>query len=419
MTLGKSGAYNKSGDFCACPEDIDSHIVWAKDLFKPSYGKTIFSSLMETRKTKGVVNENRQLKQQPGVTLEFQLPMPLTGSGVTGCNRLQGHEECPDVHSMQIRIGDLRHGVCMVNCGCWQSQKGQYIRSREVAKREILNWFSSLIFDSSFINQVSGNTASRFLDRYDNIVEMRPQYRGHNPVYAPSKHFAVKKGVLTPIANNVEGETGLSETDTMSVKVLREISAAIGNGTYMGMRPLDNDYGQYVLLLHPAQVADLKSDPDWQKNIVCADVRGKENRLFSGSLGVFDGIILKESKLMPLGIRADNSLIANTRRAVLLGADALTLAIGGFCMRDSSGSIHHVPYKIHYREEDYSHKKFLSMEVINGMAKNRFNGEDLSVMVITTAAKNFRFNDGDLKDNIRVDDRHQSTSRSQDQSKGK
>jgi len=57
----------------------------------------------------------------------------------------------------------------------------------------------------------------------------------------------------------------------------------------------------YGCWLHPWQVLDLKKDPNWAQAQREAELRGKDNPIFSGAIGVEDGVIYYESDLVVTG----------------------------------------------------------------------------------------------------------------------
>lgn len=389
--------FDKSDMFTACPSNEDAHIVWSRKIFKPILGDTVFGNILHENGLRGIVKIDTQLEKEPGTGVVTRMISPLRGDGVTGCETLTGREECPPESDMRVDVKNIRDAVCMERCGCWDAQRGAYVRSRSDAMDQLKDWLAHKILSPSFIHQVTGYTGVSFVDYLDNITPMKEQYRGFNTIYSPSHHFAAKGSDLVAIAGRDDGEQAITSEDKMSVKLLHKISALLGNNCYGRIRPLSDKDGKYVLFLHPSQMADLKSDPEWGNTIVNADVRGKSNRLFTGALGVFDGIILRDSCEIPNGLYPNGSIISNVRRAVLLGADAATLVVAGYCKRNSAGRMNHIPFRIDYESKDYGHRTNLAIEMIFGIAKNRFNGKDLSSVVISTYAENSRFTDSSFQ----------------------
>lgn len=396
--------FGENGVYKACPNDDNGLIVWSQQLYKPILNNTIFGNIMSESDLNGIVRVERKLERQEGSGVKIQMAIPLSADGVIGCNTLTGREECPPTQDMMIEIDRIRHATCMTRCGCWGEQQGLYIRSRSEAMEYLKEWLAHKILSPSFIHQVTGYTGNVFVDYLNNRTAMKPQYRGFNEIHAPTNHFRIspidEQGFtkkLVPIAGKTDEESKIDEKCRMSVSILKQISALIGNNCYGRIRPLHNRYGKYVLFLHPSQIADLKSDPTWIQAMATADVRGSNNKLFTGALGLFDGIIIRSSCEIPNGLYPNNDPISTVRRAVLLGADAATLVIGGFCKRNKQGELQKIPFRINEQSSDYNDKTNLSISAIFGIAKNRFQGKDMSSVVISTYADNFTFDDETIK----------------------
>jgi N4-gp56 family major capsid protein len=98
----------------------------------------------------------------------------------------------------------------------------------------------------------------------------------------------------------------------------------------------------YVMLISQEQARDLKADPAWRSGHENADVRGLENSIFSGALGIWDGVLLVETDLLHSrlgagGITAteyfdSTSVVCATgeavHRALFLGENAVAFALG-------------------------------------------------------------------------------------------
>lgn len=91
--------------------------------------------------------------------------------------------------------------------------------------------------------------------------------------------------------------------------------------TELKIEPIMTENGdEYLLLLcHPYAIMELKrDDTSWAQAQRDAQVRGDDNPLFTGSAGLWDGVIIKESNRVP---RSTNGTI-QVADNVLLGANA-------------------------------------------------------------------------------------------------
>jgi len=108
-----------------------------------------------------------------------------------------------------------------------------------------------------------------------------------------------------------------------------------------------------------------------------------KNPLYSGSLGEYNSCILRRSQDVTRGVHASTGASdADTRRAVLLGAQAAVCAYG---MKNSGG-----PNKYRWNEELLDHKRKLECSAwsIWGLKKAVFNSTDYGTVVITSYSVN-------------------------------
>ena len=93
------------------------------------------------------------------------------------------------------------------------------------------------------------------------------------------------------------------------------------------IRPVKvNGRDTYVLVIDQYQARDLMSDEKWLNAQQYANVRGEKNPIFSGALGMYDGVVVHQSNDIIRDKRgATNTL---TSHALFLGAQAAVMAVG-------------------------------------------------------------------------------------------
>ena len=147
-----------------------------------------------------------------------------------------------------------------------------------------------------------------------------------------------------------------------------------GDGTGYPLRPIKINGSEYfVLFLHPYQVTSMRTNTGTAQwfDIQQAALTGGEitgNPIFTGSLGVYNGVIMHESPRV--------QVVGNAYRAVLCGAQAAVLAFG----QDSGGN------KVSWTEElfDYGNQLGVSAGMIWGLKKTVYNSLDFGVITILT-----------------------------------
>ena len=141
-----------------------------------------------------------------------------------------------------------------------------------------------------------------------------------------------------------------------------------------------NEY--FVCFLHPYQVTDLRTDTtsgNWfdVQSKAMQGGRVSDNPIFTGALGVYNGVILHEANRVPLTSTTTSSN-SNTRRALLCGAQAGVVGFG----RENGMN------RMTWQEElfDYGNQLGVSAGAIFGVKKTRFNNKDFGTIVVPTYA---------------------------------
>jgi N4-gp56 family major capsid protein len=137
------------------------------------------------------------------------------------------------------------------------------------------------------------------------------------------------------------------------------------------VRPLKIDgRDHYVAILHPYDALNLRQDPVWHQAQREAGVRGNDNPIFSGALGMYNGIIVHEHEYVYN--YTDGSGSAAISRNVLCGQQALVLAWGR-------------PVKWVEKAFDYENQQGFAIGAIFGSIKPMFNSVDYGVVTMFTA----------------------------------
>ena len=145
-----------------------------------------------------------------------------------------------------------------------------------------------------------------------------------------------------------------------------------GSRAQMPIKPVRvSGKNYYVALLHPYVLFDLKQDATFQQWMREAEVRGKENPLFSGAVAMVDGLVIHDHERVPL-LRTGGSGAVPYARNVLLGQQALAIGWG---------------QKIKVEQEVTDFKRFSEYGVtwINGVKRVAFESKDYGAIEIVSA----------------------------------
>jgi len=276
------------------------------------------------------VHVTTELKEKKGDTITFSLQMDLTGAGVTGNTTLKGAEEALVLYDFPVSIDQVRNAVTMYD---WDTQKPPY-EMWPLIKNALVKWFANWQ-DNTLITKL---TASPTAD----AVVYASTATAENQLTAAMKldTTLISKAKRTAIMH--------------SPKVV----------------PIMVDGEEYFIMLVGTYAArDLKTDTVWVTAQNQAANRGKDNPLFTGALGTWDGVVLYEYERISNTLTGATS--ANVVHNLLLGQQAACYAIA----KDM------YPIK---QEDDYGNVLGQGVAFWGGIAKTKYNSKDYGIIQVMT-----------------------------------
>ena len=82
----------------------------------------------------------------------------------------------------------------------------------------------------------------------------------------------------------------------------------------------------YIMVIDQWQARDLKADQTWIEAQQYANVRGNDNPIFSGALGVYDGVVLHQcNRILRTNTGSGGTKVGH---ALFLGRQAAVFAVG-------------------------------------------------------------------------------------------
>lgn len=328
--------------------------LFSRKLFREALKKCTFAPYMG-ESSDAMIQVLTDTRKGPGDKITYQLRMQLSGAGVSGDGTLEGNEEALTVYTDSILIDQLRHAV---RSGGKMSDQRIPFSVREEARMGLTDWWADRI-DQSIINQLAGVTTQTDL-----------RYTGNNATVASST-----ANIVYPLANEAS-EVSISTTSLFNLAIIDKAVAKAKTATPV-LRPINVEGGEYfVMHIHPHQVLSLRTSTTsglWQDIQKFAGVRGKDNPIFTGALGMYNNVILKENPRLPAITTASSG---TGRRAIFCGAQAAVFAVGQ----------NNTPEKMSWVEElfDYENQLGVSAGMIFGAKKAVFNSTDFGVMVCPT-----------------------------------
>ena len=140
----------------------------------------------------------------------------------------------------------------------------------------------------------------------------------------------------------------------------------------------------YVMFVHPWQAYDLKnaSGSVWAQAQREAQIRGDKNGIFTGALGVWDGVILFEHEYVPTAQATKDFATSGT------AVPASVTAFRSILCGRQAGVMAKAKNENEWVEEkfDYRNKTGFATGLIGGIQKTTFNSKDYGVIAVDTGA---------------------------------
>lgn len=349
--------------------------LWSKRLMREALKETYVSRFMGTTKD-SLLYVKDEMSKSAGDRVRVGLRMQLTGAGILGDGTLEGNEESLTTFTDDLLIDQLRHAI---RSDGEMSEQRIPFSVREEGLDGLRDWWADRI-DTSFFNQISGNTS------------VSETFAGLNSPIAPSGTASANSRILYG-SGTTSTTASLTATTTASASArgLVFTPASIDHAVNFAkiavplIRPLRvNGQYKYVMFIHPNQTRSLRTNNaantvTWY-DIMRARVQGGEldvNPIFNGAIGEYNGVILHESTRVPAPTASGNN---DFRRAILCGAQAACFATG----RRDKGT------QMKWVEElfDYENQLGVSASMIWGLKKTVFNSIDFGTIVVQTYAPN-------------------------------
>jgi N4-gp56 family major capsid protein len=366
--------------------------LWDKEFWKDVMdGLYFMGRQMIGESENSVVYVKNDLRKSKGSTINMGLSKKMTGDGVVGNAELEGNEEKLNYYNDSVVIDQIRNAVRL------DGELDEQMAAQDLfkdAKEKGSVWMQEFLENQIFMKAAGiNNTLLRRID--DTTVYSGRATWSNSPDLVPAADEAAGKG-LRYICTDASGIDSLEATDILTTTFITRarVKAELASPK---IRPIRVD-GQnfYVMFIHPWQAADLKtaSGSLWAQAQRDAQERGAKNPIFTGALGVWDGVILHAHEYVPTAKgTADGSGTAkfNTAgtavangvrcfRSLLCGQQAVCMANAS---KLGSGA---APSYVRIRDFDYGDKRGAGVGYIGGIQKPTYNSLDYGVITVDTGA---------------------------------
>ena len=341
---------------------------WSEGLEAEVLKKISWTSLLGKR-SDSLIQWKDSLSSQPGDTETLGLRMQLTNAPKSSSDAVEGNEQTLTIYYMSYTIDEVVDAVRFKNV---IDRQRVTFDMRDEAKAALADQLSNA-WDTSFFNQLAGAQHESSATMY-----------GHNTMVDPQNITGIDHFITGDSTSTTKDES-LASGDEFTLALLdkaveraKTLSPAIRPARIEGFdRPL------YVCFIHPYQVSDLRTEGTVWDDIQRAAMQGgkvNDNPIITGSLGVYNDVLLIESTRVPLGVNSStDAAVADTRRAIFCGAQSAVMGWGRL-----GGS----PRRFRWVEKqfDYDREYGVASGFLGGIKKTAFNSKPFASIVISTYA---------------------------------
>jgi len=346
------------------PAEVPAAQIWQKEMNRQAQNESWWEKFMGDS-INSIIQVKKDFIKQKGDAINFGLIADLSGA-VHGDGWVEGNEEAMTEYFDSVILDQLRNGIRFAKLS---NQAASYDMKKE-AMTSLSLWIPEKV-DELIFKKMSGTTFQAY------------------PGTASGTMGSLETAFTAAVANtniiyggDALADTQIEESDVFTLDKIVDAktcaeTGVFGSTTKWRIRPIKyQGANHYICVIHPYQKADLKKSADYKTMMREAEVRGKDNPLFSGADFYYDGVWIYSHRQVRTASNwgADSNVSGAT--ALFLGAQAGLMAIAqeGWSWQEE--------------EFDYGNKWGVATQRIFGFDKAMFNSIDFATVAIKTAAKN-------------------------------
>jgi len=361
--------------------------LWQAELDKDVKDNEYFNQMgMIGTGENNIIQVKDELVKSQGDTITFGLGIKLgRNTGVTGDNELEGNESVITYYSESVAIDQWRDAVRLK--GMLREQQ-QAFNMRKDAKAK-LSIRRQEFMEQQYFFKLGGVTNASITDINGTVLGLFEDGTSaltwsNTPGTVPAADSAAGSGDRYLCANS-SGADAMTASDKLTPALISKakVKAMVAQPKIKPLR-INGQY-HYVLFVHPFQAYDLKRNEEFRQAQREAGVRGQDNPIFQGMVGMWDGVIIHQNEYVPyldVSVAGHNFTAAasgtdfavDTYRAIFCGQQAAALAK----CKDETGWVE--------KYFDYDNKTGFKTGMIGGIQKIQYNSKDYGCIVIDTAA---------------------------------
>lgn len=363
--------------------------IWQKDLYQDVADNLYFEQMgLMGSDDNNILQVKDELSKSEGDTITYGLSVKLgKTTGVSGDNELEGNESAITYYSDSIVISQWRTAVRLK--GRLTEQEHAFDMRKDA--KEKLSIRMQEFVEMQFFLKMGGVTNPSITDINGNTLGLLDDGTSmltwsNTPNTVPSADSAAGYGARYLCANS-SGADALTSADKITPALISQlkVKALLATPKVKPIRVNGQPY--YVLFIHPWQAYDLKRNEEWRQAQREGGRRGEDNKIFTGSIGEWDGVLVFVNEYVPF---LDVSVAGHNFGAAASGTDFAVDTFRAILCGQQAGAYVKCKTKEGWVEKDfdYANKTGFSTGLIGAVDKVTFNSVDYGVVVLDTAATN-------------------------------
>jgi len=329
---------------------------WSEKLMKETLGKMGMRGLIGTHDD-SCIQLKTELKKSAGDQIKCDLLVQDRSDGVNGDTRQKGAETPLSFYQDTLLINQKRNAHVFRG----MSQQRTLHNLRTAGRGSLSTWWAWFI-EAGLMAHLVGVSG----DGEETVIGALGATTGESD-------FAGNTVTALDAAHLVDGSGA-----AMVLSLIDDaVSKAKVNNPRAAPIMIEGEM-KYVAYLHPYQTRALRVDAgagQWNQIQQNAGVRGKKNLIYSGAVGEYNNVIIRESEFVPS--------VGTLRHGMLLGACAGAIAFGNAwstSSRSASGGGSFFDWK--EEEDDYGNEKGVAGVSILGFKRSIWNSKAFGVIGI-------------------------------------
>lgn len=325
---------------------------WSDTAFRETFGKMQVRSIIG-RGNDSIIQLLTELDRDAGDQIKFDLLAQDRGDGVDGDSTLEGYEDELTYHQDSLYINQKRKGHAFKSMS-QQRTVHDLRRDGRFSLTEWMAWF----FEAGLFAHLCG-TAGDGVESASGALGATTgsDWAGNSITTLDSDH----------LVDNGSSDFDLGMIDDALAKAAVH-NPRVAPGMVDGRK-------MFVCYLHPYQTRSLWKDSQAVRSITDmlqnAGPRGSTNPIWTGALGMYRNVLLKESEFIP---SIDNGANVDAI-GVMLGAGAGAIGFGNAWDKMSRGTTDGSYFRVVEQKDDYDNRKGMAVSTIVGFKGCRFNSE--------------------------------------------